>query len=181
MKISPVVSSASLILAIALTVGCSNNAKAPDVTADIRQDLKSAGLNDVSVSQDRDKGVVTLTGNVGTTDDKMRAESIAKSHAGSQVVSDEIGVRPGGEESTAKKIDSDLDAGIEKNLDAMLVQYKLKDNVRYDVNNGVVTLKGNVPSQTQRSSVESHAQQVPNVKQVVNELEVKHQKATSTK
>jgi len=63
----------------------------------------------------------------------------------------------------------------------MLVQHKLKHDVRYDVNNGVVTLKGDVPSQAQRTSVEKLAGQVPNVKQVVNKLEVKHQKATSTK
>jgi len=133
------------------------------------------------VSQDRDKNVVTLSGKVATDDDKGRAESIARSIAGNQVVSNEIGVRPNGDERTAKKVDSDLDSGIDKNLDAMLVQHKLKSDVRYDVNNGVVTLKGDVPSQSQRASVEKLAQQVPNVKQVVNELEVKHQKATSSK
>jgi osmotically-inducible protein OsmY len=63
----------------------------------------------------------------------------------------------------------------------MLVQHKLKDDVRYDVSNGVVTLKGTVPSQDRRSSVQKLAEQVPNVKQVVNELEVKHQRATSSR
>ena len=135
----------------------------------------------MSVSQDRDKSVVTLTGNVRTDDDKARAESIARVHRGTEVVSNEIGVRPGGDESTAKKVDSDLDSGIDKNLEAMLVQHRLKKDVKYDVTNGVVTLKGDVPSQSQRASVEKMAGQVPNVKQVVNELEVKHQKATSTK
>ena len=61
------------------------------------------------------------------------------------------------------------------------VEHKMNRAVRYDVNNGVVTLKGNVPSQGQRASMEKLAQQVPNVKQVVNELEVKNQRATSTK
>jgi osmotically-inducible protein OsmY len=135
----------------------------------------------VSVSQDRDKGVVTLAGKVATDDEKARAESIARSVAGSEVVSNEIGVRPNGEESTAKKVDSDLDSGIDKNLDAVLIQHKLKRDVKYDVTNGVVTLKGDVRSQAQRDSVEKLAGQVPNVKQVVNQLEVSHQKATSTK
>jgi len=49
------------------------------------------------------------------------------------------------------------------------------------VNNGVVTLKGTVRSQSQRATVEKLAAQVPNVKQVVNELEVKNQKATSSR
>ena len=180
MKPLKTISIVLLTLAIAATLACSNNAKAPDVTNNIRNALNQAGLNDVSVSQDRDKNVVTLTGKVANDDDKARAESIAKSIAGNQVVSNEIGVRPNGD-NTAKKVDSDLDSGIDKNLDAMLVQHRLKNDVRYDVNNGVVTLKGNVPSPTQRASVEKMAQTVPNVKQAVNELEVKHQKATSTK
>jgi hyperosmotically inducible protein len=167
---------------IALAVACSDRPpKAPDVTSDIRHALDQASLNEVSVSQDRDKSVVTLTGNVSTDGDKARAESIARSIAGTQVVSNEIGIRPVGDESTAKKVDSDLDSGIDKNLEAMLVQHRLKKDVNYDVTNGVVTLKGDVASQTQRAYVEKIAGQVPNVKQVVNELEVKHQKATSTK
>jgi hyperosmotically inducible protein len=166
---------------MAASLGCSDRSKAPDVSNDIRHALDEGGLNDVSVTQDRDKGVVTLSGKVRTDDDKARAESIAKSIAGTEVVSNEIGVRPNGNEGTAKKVDSDLDSGIDKNLDAMLVQHRLKDDVRYDISNGVVTLKGTVPSQDRRSSVQKLAEQVPNVKQVVNELEVKHQRATSSK
>jgi len=182
MRSMKTVSSALVALAIALTLACSDRPpKAPDVTADIRHALDQAGLNEVSVKQDRGKSVVTLTGSVPTDDEKMRAESIARSIAGTQVVSNEIGVRPKDDQSTAKKVDSELDSGIDKNLEAMLLQHKVKRDVKYDVTNGVVTLKGDVPSQAQRASVEKLAQQVPNVKQVVNELEVKHQKATSTK
>ena len=181
MKSLKVVSALYVAIAIAASLGCSDRSKAPDVANDIRHALDEGGLNDVSVSQDREKGVVTLGGKVRTDDDKARAESIAKSIAGSEVVSNEIGVRPNGDEGTAKKVDSDLDSGIDKNLDAMLVRHKLKNDVRYDVSNGVVTLKGTVPSQDRRSSVQKLAEQVPNVKQVVNELEVKHQRASSSK
>jgi hyperosmotically inducible protein len=181
MKLLKTVSLVLVAIAIAATLACSDRSKAPDVAGDVRHALEQAGLNDVSVSQDRDKGVVTLSGKVRTEDEKARAESIARSVAGNQVVSDEIGVRPQGDESTAKKVDSDLDSAIDKNLDAMLVQHKLKNDVRYDVANGVVTLKGTVPSPDRRSSVQKLAEQVPNVKQVVNELEVKHQRASSSK
>jgi hyperosmotically inducible protein len=181
MKSAQNISVLLIALSLAAGVACSDRQKAPDVSSDIRHALDQAGLNDVRVSQDRDKGVVTLSGNVAADDDKARAESVARSIAGTEVVSNEIGVRPKDNESTAKKVDSDLDSGIDKNLSATLVQHKLKNDVRYDVNNGVVTLKGNVPSQGQRASVEKLAGQVPNVKQVVNELEVKNQKATSTK
>jgi hypothetical protein len=109
--------------AIALTLACSDRPKAPDAAGDIRHSLDQAGPNDVSVSQDRDKSVVTLSGKVATDDEKARAESIARSIAGTEVVSNEIGVRPNGDESATKKVDSELDSGIDKNLEAMLVQH----------------------------------------------------------
>ena len=103
-----------------------------------------------------------------------------RSVAGTQVVANEIAVRPAGEEGSARKVQSDLDQAIDKNLEAKLVELNLKHDIRYDVKNGVVTLKGDVPSQTQRTSVEKIASDVPNVRQVVNKLEVKNQRATST-
>ena len=160
--------------------GCSNSNKSPDVTDNIRKSLDQAGYKDVKVSEDRDKGVVTLTGDVATDSDKAQAESIAKSNAESLVVADQLAVRPPGNESEAKAVDSDLDKAIEKNLDATLVRHRLKKDVKYDVKNGVVTLTGDVPSQARRAQVEKLAASVPNVKQVVNELEVKGQKASAT-
>jgi hyperosmotically inducible protein len=169
-----------VVLAGALA-GCSQTNKSPDVTDNIRKSLDQAGYKDVSVSQDREKGVVTLTGTVPTDNDKMQAEAVAKSGAGAQVVSDQISVRPPGNESEAKAVDTDMDKGIEKNLDAALVKNRLKNDVKYDVKNGVVTLTGKVASQGKRAQVEKLAANVPNVKQVVNELEVKGQKASSTR
>jgi hyperosmotically inducible protein len=167
------------LLVAGMLSGCSSN-KAPDVTDNIRKSLDQAGFKDVSVSEDREKGVVTLTGNVPTDSDKQQAESIAKSNAPNLVVADQISVRPPGNESEAKAVDSDLDKAIEKNLDATLVKHRLKKDVKYDVKNGVVTLKGDVPSQAKREQVEKLAASIPNVRQVVNEIEVKGQKATST-
>lgn len=170
---------ASLLVAGAL-IGCSNTNKAPDVTDNVRKALDQAGFKDVSVKQDRDKGVVTLTGTVPTDSDKAQAESIAKANAESQVVSDEISVRPPGNESEAKTVESDLDKAIDKNVDATLVKHRLNKGVKYDVKNGVVTLKGEVPSQAKRQQVERLVAAVPNVRQVVNELEVKNQRATAS-
>lgn len=169
-------------LAITALAGCSmGSTKSPDVSDKIRKDLDQASFKDVSVSQDRDKGVVTLGGHVAYDDAKAQAESIAKADAAGQVIADEIAVVPPNDSSTAKEVNSDLDKGIDKNLDAALAQAKLKKNVDYSVNNGVVTLKGEVNSQTTRKRLEAIASKVPNVQQVVNELEVKNQKATSTK
>jgi hyperosmotically inducible protein len=167
------------LLVAGMLSGCSSN-RAPDVTDNIRKSLDQAGFKDVSVSEDREKGVVTLTGNVSTDTDKQQAESIAKSNAPNLVVADQVSVRPPGNESEAKAVDSDLDKAIEKNLDATLVKHRLKKDVKYDVKNGVVTLKGDVPSQAKREQVEKLAASIPNVKQVVNEIEVKGQRATSS-
>ena len=169
------------LLGTVTLVGCSGTARqSPDVSDSIRKSLDQAGLKDVSVSQDRDKGVVTLGGHVAADADKSQAESIAKSIATGQVVANQIAVMPPGGESEAKAVTSDLDQAIEKNLDAALIQNKLHKSVKYDVKNGVVTLKGHVNSQSRRAMVEKLATGVPNVKQVVNELEVKDQKASSS-
>jgi hyperosmotically inducible periplasmic protein len=169
-------------LAAMLIGGCSDSAtKSPDVTGQIRQNLDQGGFSSVSVTQDRDKGVVTLTGDVPTEADKAQAETIAKAAAPGQIVSNQIGVRPPGDEgSTAKKVDSALDSGIEKNLNAAFLEHKLNRDVKYNVKNGVVTLTGTVKSTSTRSIAEKVAAKVPNVKQVVNELEIKGQKASST-
>lgn len=168
------------ILFVGALCACSATPKSPEVSDTIHHALEQAGLKNVTVAQDRDKGVVTLSGNVAADADKAQAEAIAKAIAGQQVVADQIAVRPPGDESTAKKIDSALDQGIEKNLDAVLLQNRLDKVVKYDVKNGLVTLKGEVHSQAARSSVEQIAKGVPNVLQVVNELQVKDQKASSS-
>ena len=86
----------ALLLGAALTVGgCGNQrTKAPDVADSIHTSLDAAGFKDVSVKQDRDKGVVTLKGTVPSDAEKMRAESIARAQAGSEVVANEIAVVP---------------------------------------------------------------------------------------
>jgi hyperosmotically inducible periplasmic protein len=182
MKSAVVPTAFFVCMAFASFSGCSNSEKSPDLTGQIRSSLDQAGLTDVNVSQDRIKGVVTLSGTTSSEDRRDQAESIAKGFAGNQVVSDQISVRPPGNESAAKTVDSDLDKAIEKNYDAVLVQHRLKKDVKYDVQNGVITLSGDVRSEAERQQAEKLAHQVPNVRQVVNELEIKkgNQKATSS-
>jgi hyperosmotically inducible periplasmic protein len=167
-----------LVLAVAGLVGCSST-KAPDVAANIRNSLEQAGLKDVSVRQDRDKGVITLGGRVAQQPEKDRAEQIAKSLAGGQVVADEIAVLPPGYESTAKSVNSDLDKGIENNLDAAFTQAGMK-GIRHTTKNGVVTLNGDLNTPARRAEAERIAAAVPNVQQVVNKIDVKNQRATSS-
>lgn len=168
-------------IAIAGTLaGCTSTPKSPDVADTIQKSLDQAGFKDVSVSQDRDKGVVTLKGHVAADGDKAQAEQLAKSLAGAQVVADEISVLPPGNVGDAKAVNADVDKSIEKLVDAMLIQNNLHDNVKYAAKNGVVMLTGNVDSQVVRDRVQQLAASVPNVQQVVNEIQVKNQKATGT-
>jgi osmotically-inducible protein OsmY len=169
------------LFAVAGFVACSGaSTKSPEAASNIRKSLDEAGLKGVSVSQDRDKGVVTLDGKVASEEIKDQAESIAKSIATGQVVANQIVVLPPGDEKDAKTVNSDLDKGIDNNLHAALVQNQIEKGVSYDVKSGVVTLTGEVNSQSKRAQIEQVAAAVPNVQQVVNELQVKDQKASST-
>lgn len=170
---------AVLTVAALAVIGCSNS-KVADVSDSINSSLKQQGYTDVSAKDDTSKGVVTLTGKATSDDQKTAVEGIAKSLAGTQVVANEIAVLPPGEESTAKSVNSDIDKGIENNLSAALTQNALNKDVDYSVKNGVVKLTGTVDSQARRSKAQNVAAGVPNVQQVVNEVQVKDQRATST-
>src|ERR1700681_3815451 len=152
------------LLAAGALAGCSGTVtQSPNVSDSIRKSLDQAGLKDVSVSQDRDKGIVTLGGHVVTDGDKRHAGTLARSLAGAQVVADQIAVIPPGLEKEAKAVNSDLDEGIEKNLDAVLIQSNLHKNVKYEGKSGVVTLTGEVNSKNKRARAERVAAAVPNV------------------
>ena len=167
------------VLAAGLLAGCAKHST--DVARTIDDRLDQAGLKDVTVRDDTDKGVVTLGGNVPTDADKARAESIATPLAAGQVIANQIAVLPPGAEGDAKKVNDALDKGIEANLEAALVAEKLKDDVRYSVKSNVVTLSGNVETPELRARAEQVAAGVPYVHQVVNELQVRKIKATTTK
>ena len=100
---------------------------------------------------------------------------------GEHVITNQSAVTPPAVEGEAKRVNPDLDAGIEKNLDAALITNRVNKGVKFDVKNGVVTLTGEVNSMAQRARAEKVTSSVPNVKQVVNELEIKNPKATSSK
>ena len=98
--------------------GCNNKTEHADVKYAVDTAMTQAGLGVVKVSQDRDKGVLTLTGDVPSADQKAQAEQIAKQTAPDYAVANEIGIRPIGEGDQAKAIDNKLDDGIEDNYKA---------------------------------------------------------------
>jgi osmotically-inducible protein OsmY len=171
-----------VIVGLLLAAGCSAPTKKPDVTNAIKDALKQVHLQDVAVSDDRDKGLITLTGTLAEESDRVRAGEIARSIAGNQVVANEIAVVPRGIQTDAQKVNKDLDEAIKKMVDAVLIRQSLHDSVKYDVKNGVVILTGKLNSEATRNAIQKIVAEVPNVRQVVNKLDVNQgdQKATST-
>ena len=169
------------LLAMGLMAACSTAPQSGLVVDNIRKSLDQAGLRDVSVAQDRDKGVVTLSGHVASDAEKAHASQIAQSFATAQVVANEVAVLPAGNTGDAKAINSDLDKGIDNNLEAALISGGFRTGIHHSVKNGVVTLTGSVNSESERAQIQSIAKGVPNTQQVVNEIQTRHQKATSTK
>ena len=167
----------ALLLVVSLGVACSNTNRAGINEDQVKSQLKQAGLDDVKVDVDNDKKVVRLDGNVQTDTQKEQAEQIAKAAAPSYVVANEIGVRPENAEGQAKKVDSNLDDAIKNDWKALEAKNNWgNQHINADVKNGVLTLKGDVDTAAQRATVEKAAAQIPNVTQVVNELDVKSAK-----
>jgi len=164
----------AVVIAGALVVsGC--NKQYPDEKTSVTNALNTNNLNAVSVSQDRDKGVMTLTGNVPSDTFKNQAETLAKQAAPDYTIADEIGVQPPGAESQAGAVSSSLDNAIEDNFKASLKAHKNLDDqsIHYTAKNGTLVLKGDVKTERQKREAYELAKQVPNVQQVVNEIEVK--------
>ena len=168
---------ASLLLAVCVACSSQKNATdAPsnsDIKDQVSKSLDSAGYKDVKVDVNRDKQLVTLSGDVNSDQDKQRAAQVAKDAAGNFVLSNEIGVRPQGGGSEAKTIDTNLDKAIEHDFKAEIVANRLdQQHIKYEAKNGVLTLKGKVRNATVRDKVEELAAKVPNVRQVVNEIDI---------
>ena len=188
MKHSPshrcfLIGSAAVLTAVLVVAGC-QNASHPDEKSAVTTALNNNNMSSISVSQDRDKGVMTLKGDVATQDAKDQAETLAKQSAPDYKIANELGVRPPGAESQAGAVSSNLDTAIEHNFKAMLKSHKNLDDqsITYSAKNGTLVLKGTVKTAKQKKEAESLAKHVPNVQQVVNEIEVKpgkHSPATS--
>lgn len=164
-----------LSLLLILSIGCSQNkANIPNVKESVSQALDNAGFKNISVDVDNDKQVVTLKGDVKSQGDKDKVAQIAKDAASGYVVSNEVGIRPEGLEGKAGSIDSNVDSAIEKDFKAVLIANRLDNqHIRYSAKNGVLTLKGKVSNATVREKAEKLAASVPNVQQVVNQLDIK--------
>ncbi len=167
-----VLASVIVMLVLIAGLGCSNrnNTSYKD---SVKKALQQAELTDVTVSEDADKNTITLGGKVHSENAKQQAGDVAQAAAGNRIVANQVSVEPVGAESDAKKIESNVDDAIEKNYKAALISNGLdKDNIHYSSKNGVLTLKGKVKNSQRRQQAQEIAANVPNVAQVVNEIQV---------
>jgi hyperosmotically inducible protein len=173
----------AILTGMLVLVGCNRETQHPDVKDAVDTAMTRNNLGVVKVAQDRDKGVLTLTGDVESAGQKAQAESVAKQVAPGYSISNEIGVRPVGAESQAKAVDSSLDSAIQDNYKAALKAHENLDDqsISYDAKNGTLVLKGSVKTQAQKSEANKLAKAIPNVKEVVNEIEVKPDKHSTSR
>lgn len=162
------------VVLLLLGVACNKSTDSVSYKDNVRQALQQADLTDVSVSEDRDKNTITLGGTVHSDDAKAKAGDVAKQAAPARVVANEVSVQPVGAESEAKSMASNLDVAIEKNYKAALISKALnKQHIDFSAKNGVLTLTGSVKTVSERQQAQSAALSVPNVQQVLNQIDVK--------
>ncbi len=174
-----VIGASALFAGALVSVGCHRTY--PDEKSSVADSLKNNNLNEVSVSQDRDKGVMTLSGNLASQDMKTQAENVAKQAAPNYTIVDEIGVRPP-DVPNAGAVASDTDDAIEDNFKAAIKAHRNLDDqsISGSAKNGTLVLKGSVKTADQRQEAEKLARKVPKVQQVVNELAVKPDKNSTS-
>jgi osmotically-inducible protein OsmY len=163
-----------LLLASALLLVACSHRDNVSYKDNVQKGLEQADLKDVTVSENQDKNTITLGGTLHSTDAKAKAGDVAKSAAITRTIANEISVQPVGSESEAKDVASNLDDAIEKNYKAALISNGLeKQHISFKAKNGVLTLTGRVRDANQRLHAEKLATGIPNVQQVLNQIEVR--------
>ena len=158
-----------LAVLITASLGSACN-RGPDPKDQVERDLKSASISNVNVDYDHSNKVVHLKGAVDDSAEKARAEAIAQRAVGtSGRVANELTVK-GVNDKTA----DDMDNAIRKELNAKVNNDRtLEDrSINFDVNNGVVTIKGEVRTEAEKARVTEMAKSTENVREVVNALEI---------
>lgn len=162
------------ILTVAIGLACNSQRGTVSYEDQVKASLKQAELADVTVSEDKGKNTITLGGTVHSDNAKEDAAKIAQAAAGNRVIVNEISVQPVGAESEARSIEKNTDDAIEDNYKAALTAQGLdKEHINYDAKNGVLKLSGSVKSAPRKQEAEKIAQAVPNVQQVVNQIEIR--------
>ncbi len=159
------------VAALAAGACNSNNRTVPDPSDRTKQALDQANIKDVNVDWDKDARVEHLKGTVESSTERERAEHVAETAVGtSGKVLNELTVK-GVDAKHADDMDGDISRALKDMVDRDQV---LRDrDVHFDVNNGVVTVKGQVRTAAEKEKVSQMVKSAPAVKDFANELEIK--------
>jgi hyperosmotically inducible periplasmic protein len=166
--------SVAVAFALALAAGACSRSEVLDPSDRAEQALKDANIADVNVDWDSDARVAHLKGTVDTARERERAEQVAETAVGtSGRVLNELTV-----EDVNEKTADDMDGRIRGDLKDMIDRDPvLQDrDIDFDVNNGVVTVKGEVRTTAEKTKVTDLVKAAPGVKEFANALEIKPEK-----
>ncbi len=148
--------------------------RGPNPTDNVNKALKEANLNEVSVDWDGGARVAHLTGTVDRPTDRQRAEEVANAAVGTTgKVLNEVTIK-GLNEKTAGNLDGDIKRVLKNMVDSDPV---LRDrSISFEVNNGAVTVKGEVLTADEKGRLTELVRAAPGVKDMVNVVEIKPKK-----
>ena len=154
-------------------VGCNSGPKYANVKPRVQNALAMDNLNGISISQDRNKGVITLTGTLSSEQRKLQAEDIAKGAAPKYTVADETTVVP---PPSAVVTPSPTDIAIQTQFNKVVKSHSFLDrpgdDIKATATKGDVVLTGKVKTDYDKRAAEKLAKEIPNVHQVKNDLTV---------
>lgn len=158
----------ALLVSAALSTACDRGSNPKE---QVSKELDAARISDVNLDYDQSNRVLHLKGEVNTAAEKSRAEDIANRVVGtSGRVANELTVA-GPASATA----DDMDGSIRRELNAKVANDRalMDRSIDFDVNNGVVTIKGEVMSEGERKTIADMTRETANVKDIVNALTIK--------
>ena len=146
-----------------------------DLKRDVEQELAwDPGIDATDIAVNVKNGVVTLTGYTRSYIEKMQAERDAKRVSGVIAVANDIEVRlPAIDQRPDPEIARDAVATLKTDLPFS------HQNIKATVNNGWITLDGEVEWNYQRERAESAVRRVKGVKGVTNRITLKPSVAAS--
>src|SRR5215813_14499654 len=164
------------------------------LTARIKTRMAADGrISPTRVNVDTLNGDVTLKGEVPTQDEKNAAEEVARKVEGVKSVSNQITVNPAAAGSgvpsgnemkqQAEKAVGELGEEVKKGAGKAFLLGEIKtrlaaagySNIEVGADQGVVTLKGEAPSDKDRIAVEAIVQKIEGVAKVNNQVTIKGQ------
>jgi len=165
-----------------LLAGCNSGPKYPNSKPNVTSSLAQDDLKNLTIKQDRNRGVITLRGTVASQEQKLQAEDIAKSAAPKYSITDETTVVP--TSSSAPPVPSTVVAATPSQTDVRIQQefnqkVKLHHSLARPGNtitgtstNGDLVITGKVRTKSEKREVEKLAKSIPHVQQVEDDLRV---------